>query len=100
VKKIIDRLGIGRSATYDRVNRALAAGFLANRAKKNERNSKIALGAELPTGGPFLPTPDDVFVRVMSGSPTGQTNGSTMLCSVPSGRLRPVGGRECGAATG
>jgi hypothetical protein len=77
VKKIADRLGIGKSATYDRVRRAAAAGYLANLTKKDERGWKVALGAELPAGGTFLPSPDDVF-RVDSDGPTGKENGSTM----------------------
>jgi 5S rRNA maturation endonuclease (ribonuclease M5) len=63
VKKITDVLGIGRSATYDRVRRALGGGFLVNLAKENERGLKIALGAESPAGGAFLPWPDDLVVR-------------------------------------
>jgi hypothetical protein len=76
VKKIADRLGIGKSATYDRVGRATAAGFLANLAKKDERGWKVALGADLPAGGTFLPSPDEVF-RVDSDDPTGNENGPT-----------------------
>ena len=72
MKKIADRLAIGRSATYDRVRRALAAGFLVNVAKENERGLKIALGGELPPGGAFLPAPGDLVVRVVSGESTGQ----------------------------
>jgi 5S rRNA maturation endonuclease (ribonuclease M5) len=78
VKKITDVLGIGRSATYDRVRRALGAGFLVNLAKENERGLKIALGAELPAGGAFLPSPDDLVVRVSSGEATGLANGVAM----------------------
>ena len=48
VKRIADRLEVGRSATYDRMRRALTAGFLVNVAKENEPGLKIALGAELP----------------------------------------------------
>jgi hypothetical protein len=77
VKKIADRLGIGKSATYDRVRRATAAGFLANLAKKDERGWKVALGAELPSGGSFLPSPEEVS-RVDSDRLTGNENGSTM----------------------
>jgi hypothetical protein len=76
VKEIADRLGIGLSATYDRVKRATAAGSLANLANKNERGWKVALGADLPTGGPFLPSPEKVF-RLDSDRPTGNENGST-----------------------
>jgi hypothetical protein len=74
VKKISDRLGVGRSATYDRVRRALGAGYLVNLAKENERGLKIALGSELPADGAFLPAPDDLVVRVTSGEPSGLAN--------------------------
>lgn len=73
VKMISDRLGVGSSATYDRVKRATAAGFLANLTKKDERGWKVALGADLPTGGTFLPLPHDVF-RPDSDQPTGNEN--------------------------
>lgn len=52
---------IGKSAPYDRVKRATAGGFLVNKATKEERSWKVALGAELPADATFLPTPDDVF---------------------------------------
>jgi hypothetical protein len=77
VKKIADRLGIGRSATYDRVTRATEAGFLVNKTRKDERGWKVALGAELPSGGTFLPAPEEVF-RVDSDRATGEEDGSTM----------------------
>lgn len=78
IKKIADRLGIGKSATYDRVKRATAAGYLVNLAKKEERGWKVAIGAELPElGRAFLPSPDDVS-RAFSGRATGNENGSTM----------------------
>jgi Bifunctional DNA primase/polymerase, N-terminal len=76
-KKVTDRLGVGRSAAYDRVKRALAAGFLVNVALAGERGMKIQLGSELPSSGSFLPSPDEV-VRVCPDRPTGQRIGSTM----------------------
>ena len=77
VKRIADRLEVGRSATYDRVRRALSAGFLVNVAKENERGLKIALGAELPAGGKFLPDPAEV-VRSCPDRAPGQLSGSTV----------------------
>jgi hypothetical protein len=81
VKKITDRLAIGKSATYDRVKRATAAGFLVNLAKKDERGWKVTLGADLPAGETFLPSPDELedgVFRVSQIAPTGNENGSTM----------------------
>jgi hypothetical protein len=77
VKKIADRLAVGRSATYDRIRRALAAGFLVNAAKEGERGLKIALGAELPAGGEFLPSPAEVVRSRPDGAP-GLANDITM----------------------
>lgn len=45
-----------------------------NVAKENERGLKIALGAELPAGGAFLPSPDDLVVRVVSDGASGLAN--------------------------
>jgi hypothetical protein len=80
VKALTDRLGVGRSATYDRVKRALAAGYLVNEAKRDERGYKLGLGASLPEQQPFLPKPEDVEAefRLLSGRPTGKENASTM----------------------
>ena len=77
VKKIADSLAVGRSATYDRVRRVLTAGFLVNVSKENERGLRIALGAELPAGGQFLPDPAEV-VRSRPDGATGQLSGSTI----------------------
>ena len=77
VKRIADVLEVGRSATYDRIRRALAAGFLVNTAKPHERGLKIALGAEMPAGGEFLPSPE-VLVRSRPDDDSGQGFGSTM----------------------
>ena len=78
VTRLADRLEVGRSATYDRVRRALAAGFLVNVARENERGLKIALGAELPVaGGKFLPDPAEV-VRLCPDRAPGQLSGSTV----------------------
>ena len=56
-------LQVGRTATYDRVNRALFAGYLVNLAKKDERGLKIAIGSPLPDAAGFLPTVDEVVVE-------------------------------------
>lgn len=37
VKKLTDHLNVGQSATYDRVKRALRAGYLVNLTKTDER---------------------------------------------------------------
>ena len=36
-KAVADKLGVGKSAAYDRVRRALTAGYLVNAASKDER---------------------------------------------------------------
>ena len=91
-KAIADVLGVGRSATYDRIRDALRRGYLVNEAGRDERGYKLALGAELPAAGEdFLPTAEAI-VRLSSGWPSGQSIGSTMHVSEPlSGRpVRPV----------
>jgi hypothetical protein len=83
-KAIHDGLGIGRSATYDRIGDALRRGYLIDEAEKNERRKKLALGAELPSAGEdFLPSASEI-VRLMSGEPSGQDHGSTMRDPVAS----------------
>jgi len=67
-KAVTDRLGVGRSATYDRIKRALLKGYLLNEAGKDERGMKLAIGSPLPGADEFLPSPAEV-VRVMSGTP-------------------------------
>jgi hypothetical protein len=76
-KVIADLLGVGRSATYDRIKDALRRGYLVNEAGKNERGYKLVLGAELPAAGEnFLPSAE--IVRSSSGGPSGQNSGSTV----------------------
>ena len=85
-----------RSATYDRVRRALVAGFLVNVAKENERGLKIALGADLPAGGRSCP--NRTIVRSRPDGAPGQLSGSTVrdsegcpvvrVVQVPLGRRR------------
>jgi hypothetical protein len=70
VKQLIDRLGIGQSATYDRVRRALRAGYLVNLAKKDERGMKLAVGAAMPGSEAFLPSAEDLL-RLYSGQAPG-----------------------------
>jgi hypothetical protein len=77
-KTIADRLGVGRSATYDRIRDALRRGYLVNESARNERGYKLALGADLPSAGEdFLPSVEAI-VRFTSGNPSGQTLASTM----------------------
>jgi hypothetical protein len=72
-KAVNDRLGVGRSAAYDRIRRALLKGYLVNEAGKDERGMKLVIGSPLPGADAFLPLPADV-VRVMSGKAPGQRN--------------------------
>jgi hypothetical protein len=91
-KAIADGLGIGRSATYDRIRDALRRGYLVNEADRSQRGLKLAIGAELPAAGEdFLPSSAEI-VRSMSGEPSGQNIGSTMRVEEPlSGSpVRPV----------
>jgi hypothetical protein len=72
-KALVSHLGVGRSAAYDRIRRALFSGYLVNEAGRSERGYKLTIGAPLPGDEAFLPSPADV-VRSLSGTPTGQTN--------------------------
>ena len=67
---VISRLELGRSAGYDRIKRALSAGYLINLAARGERAMKLTPGAPLPSDGDFLPAVE-TLVRVMSGSRLG-----------------------------
>jgi hypothetical protein len=90
-KAVTDRLGIGRSAAYDRIRRALLKGYLVNEAVKDERGMKLVVGSPLPGTEAFLPSPADV-VRVMSGSAPGQEGWHELRESEVSsgGPARPV----------
>ena len=68
-KTIADVLGVGRSATYDRIKDALLARLPRQRApRRTSAGYKLVLGAELPAAGEdFLPAAD-VIVRHLSGS--------------------------------
>jgi hypothetical protein len=99
VKKIADRLEIGRSATYARVRRALASGFLVNLAKEGERGLKIALGADLPAERAFLPPPDDLSCPVSPVAVRWGSDGENPVATGDSGELSgcpasPAGGRR------
>ena len=61
VRALADKLGIGLPATYDRVRRALEAGYLVDVAARQEKTKKLRLGAALPGDGDFLPPPDDIL---------------------------------------
>ena len=75
--QLTNRLGVGQSATYDRIRRALLKGYLVDEATKDERRKKLVVGTPLPGAGEFLPTADAVF-RVYSDRPPGRESGSTM----------------------
>jgi hypothetical protein len=96
VKRITDKLGVGRSATYARIRRALASGFLVNLAAEGERGLKIAIGAELPTERTFLPLSDDLRCPVsFTGAPDDKNPGATGDCEGLSGcPVRPAGVRR------
>jgi hypothetical protein len=76
-KALTDRLGVGRSASYDRIRRALLKGYLVNEAGKDERGYKLTIGSPLPGDEAFLPSPADV-VRVISGRAPGQRHPDSM----------------------
>lgn len=91
-KALIPRLNVGSSATYDRIRRALAAGYLVNEARPGER-MRLAVGEPLPGGGDFLPTAAQ-FVRVRSGRQPAQANphgdsGSERLSGIPGVPVNP-----------
>jgi hypothetical protein len=83
MKRIVDKLGIGRTATYDRIRRALMTGYVVNVAPERERGKKIALGAALPGEATFLPTPEQIaaLVRSSSAGAPDNSDGSTKLDS-------------------
>ena len=86
-KDLIDRMGVGQSAGYDRIHRAVRAGYLTNEANKNERGMKLVAGAPLPGEEEFLPSVEDVF-RVDSGQAPGKANpheqtASDVLSGIP-----------------
>jgi hypothetical protein len=115
-KALIKKLGVGRSATYDRIRRALLNGHLINEAAKHERGMKLVVGELLPGEEEFLPSPE-AFVRQVekrSGrTPFGSTLGGSEGLSGCPGRptdpaerdlaealcliceLRPVEGGPC-----
>jgi hypothetical protein len=90
-KALIKKLGVGRSATYDRIRRALLNGHLVNEAGKHERGMKLVVGELLPGEEEFLPSPE-AFVRQIAKHPGELPSGSTVRVSeVLSGSpARPV----------
>lgn len=74
------RLGIGRSAAYDRIRRALMRGYLVDEATKEERRKKLVVGTPLPGDQDFLPSPEDL-VRSSTGHPPAHVSPSTMRVS-------------------
>ena len=92
---VAPRLEIGRSATYDRIKRALISGHLTNIASRNERAMKLTLGAALPLDDGFLPT-TEMIVRAASGRNLGHAraasnpgSGSRVRASGQSGERAP-----------
>lgn len=73
MKDISARLNVGRSATYDRVRRALMAGYLVDLATREERGMKLAPGSVLPSGDDYLPSVHEI-VRASSDDPSGLAN--------------------------
>jgi hypothetical protein len=60
-KQIQDALGVGRSATYDRIRAALKAGYLADESREDERGMKLVVGSPLPGDSEtFLPSVLDI----------------------------------------
>jgi hypothetical protein len=59
-KQITDKLEVGRSAGYDRINRAILKGYLVDAAPKGSRVAQIQLGTPLPDGQRFLPTVEEL----------------------------------------
>jgi hypothetical protein len=69
-KALATRLGVGKSATYDRIRRALLTGYLRNDTKKDERGMRLKLGEPLPGADDFLPRAAEI-VRYMSTEASG-----------------------------
>jgi hypothetical protein len=90
-KALIKKLGVGRSATYDRINRALLKGHLVNEATKDERGMKLVVGELLPGEEEFLPSPQ-AFVRALEERGGRTSSGSTMPVSqgLSGSPVRPV----------
>jgi hypothetical protein len=76
-KPLIDRLEVGRSATYDRVRRALAGGYLQDQSKRNERGYRLVLGSTLPGHAGFLPEPEALVVQASSERPPDEETAGT-----------------------
>jgi hypothetical protein len=76
VKAVEKRLRIGQ-AVYGRVGRALAKGYLVNKASRDERAKKLAIGTPLPGIAEFLPSKATVL-RFISDRPSEVQDESTM----------------------
>lgn len=72
------RLEVGRSATYDRIRRALSRGFLVNEAGREERAMQLLVGAPMPGEQEFLPAPEALLSGSSEDLPDGRFSGSTM----------------------
>jgi hypothetical protein len=71
IAELARRLGLSKTATYARVQRALTGGWLVNREEREGRHypAKLARGAPLPEDRPILPTKDDLVSSVNNTAP-------------------------------
>ena len=95
---VLSRLGVGKSAGYDRIHRALGLGYIVNDAGRGERGMRLKLGAPLPADGDFLPRAEEI-VRHESGSPSGLANPhdieeSVLLSGSPASPADPPDGGD------
>jgi hypothetical protein len=75
-RQLEQELGVGRSATYDRIRRALQGGWLANTSGKDERGMRLAVATPLPGDDEYLPTVAEVVQLTYSSPPdTANTDG-------------------------
>jgi hypothetical protein len=91
ISELARRLGLSKTASYDRVKRALAGGWLVNREEREGQRypARLARGTPLPDDLPVLPTKEDLLRRTLSGrSPHG------------SGTEQPVGDDTTGEPAG
>jgi hypothetical protein len=84
-KALTKHLNVGQSATFDRIRRALLAGYLIDEAKKDERGKKLVIGAPLPGEEDFLPLPAALFRSVPDGAPGTQTDVTMRVDEISSG---------------
>ena len=81
-KALTEKLGVGRSAAYDRIRRTLHAGYLINQAARDERGMRLVVGATLPgseissrSAGGDRPAYVHVAVRTSFGSTAHESRG-------------------------